>query len=133
MTHQPSTEDRHYPRVKHLNLVQVDRRDDEGLQADLATGRTLDISPGGIRLELHHPLPLRTIVEMSLALDNDLVDVRGKVVYLEEIDDERCAMGIQFIDVGAGARQLLERYVEKAGHADAASCGPRRGCTMRAA
>ena len=58
---------------------------------------------------------------MSLALDNDLVDVRGKVVYLEEIDDERCAMGIQFIDVGAGARQLLERYVEKAGHADAAS------------
>ncbi len=115
MTHEPSTEERHHPRVKNLSLVQVDRHDKEGLPADLATGRTLDISPGGIRLELHHPLPLRTIVEMSLALDNELVDVRGKVVYLEEIDDERCAMGVQFIDVDEATRQALERYVAKAG------------------
>ncbi len=121
MTQEPSTEERHHPRVKNLSLVQVDRRNEEGLPADLATGRTLDISPGGIRLELHHPLPLRTIVEMSLALDNDLVDVRGKVVYLEEIDDEHCAMGIQFTDVSEQARRLLEQYVEKAGPADAQS------------
>ena len=105
---------RHHPRVKHLNLVQVDRHDEAGAQADLATGRTLDISPGGIRLELYHALPLRTLVEMSLALDDHLVDVRGKVVYLEEIDSERCAMGIQFIDVTDEARKRLERYVEKA-------------------
>ncbi len=115
MTHEPSTDDRNYPRVKNLSLVQIDRHNEEGLHADLATGRTLDISSGGIRLELHHPLPLRTIVEISLALDNDLVDIRGKVVYLEEIDDDRCAMGIQFIDVGADARQMLERYVERTG------------------
>ncbi len=114
MTHEPSPDDRHYPRVKNLNLVQIDQHDEEGLQADLATGRTLDISPGGIRLELHHALPLRTLVEMSLALDNNLVDVQGKVVYLEEIDDERCAMGIQFIDVAHEARRLLEQYVENA-------------------
>ncbi len=115
MTHELSPDDRHHPRVKNLNLVQIDQHDEEGLQADLATGRTLDISSGGIRLELHHSVPLRTIVEMSLALDNDLVDVRGKVVYLEEIDEERCAMGIQFINVGAEVQQLLERYVAKAG------------------
>ena len=114
MTNETSVESRHHPRVKNLNLVQIDRHDEEGAQADLATGRTLDISPGGIRLELYHPLPLRTMVEMSLALDDNLVDVRGKVVYLEEIDGERCAMGIQFVDMTDEARQLLERYVEKA-------------------
>lgn len=118
MTQEPSSEERHHPRVKNLSLVQVDRHNEEGNQADLATGRTLDISPGGIRLELHHPLPLRTMVEISLALDNDLIDVRGKVVYLEEIDDERCAMGIQFIDVAPRTRQLLEQYVENAGPAE---------------
>ncbi len=121
MTHELPTEERHHPRVKNLSLVQIDRHNEEGLPADLATGRTLDISPGGIRLELHHPLPLRTIVEMSLALDNELVDVRGKVVYLEEIDDERCAMGIQFIDIVEQTRQLLERYVKKSGPTDARS------------
>ncbi len=121
MTHEPSMEDRHYPRVKNLKLPQISRHNEEGLQADLATGRTLDISSGGIRLELHHPLPLRTIVEMSLALDNDLVNLRGRVVYLEEIDDDCCAMGIQFIDVGANERQLLDRYVKRTRPADARS------------
>ena len=115
MTNDSSDQERHYPRVKNLSLVQVDRHDDRGLQADLATGRTLDLSPGGMRLELHHPLPLRTIVEMSLALGNEIVDVRGKVVYLEELDGDRCAMGVQFLDVAEEARRVLERYVAAAG------------------
>ncbi len=116
MTNEPSANERHHPRVKNLNLVQVDREGGEGGEgsAELATGRTLDISPGGIRLELYHPLPLRSMVAITLALGDDLVDVRGKVVYLEEIDEERCAMGIQFLDVGEEARRLLDHYVENA-------------------
>ena len=107
------TEGRHYPRIKDLNLVQISRFDEEGFRADLATGRTLDISSGGIRLELYHHLPLRTVVALTLALEDELIDVRGRVVYLEEIDDERCAMGIQFTDMSAGDREKLERHVEK--------------------
>ena len=106
---------RHYPRIKDLNLVQISRFDEEGFRADLATGRTLDISPGGIRLELYHHLPLRTVVALTLALEEDLIDVRGKVVYLEEIDDERCAMGIQFTDISAADRERLEQHVAKTG------------------
>jgi hypothetical protein len=49
---------RAYPRIRKLNLVQVSRFDEEGFRADLATGRTLDLSRGGMRLELHHALPL---------------------------------------------------------------------------
>ena len=104
---------RHHPRIKDLNLVQISRFDEEGFRADLATGRTLDISSGGIRLELYHPLPLRTVVALTLALEDELIDVRGKVVYLEEIDDERCAMGIQFTDMSSEDRERLDQHVEK--------------------
>ncbi len=107
-----ASDTRHHPRVKNLNLVQIDRHSQEG-PTDLATGRTLDISGGGIRLELYHPLPLRSMVEVTLALDEDLVDVRGKVVYLEEIDDERCAMGIQFLEMSVEDRQRLAQYLDK--------------------
>lgn len=106
--------ERRYPRVKKLNLVQVSRFNEEGFRADLATGRTLDISRGGMRLELHHPLPLRSIVGVTLALDNEIVEVQGKVVYLEEIDDERCAMGIEFTETASGSSERLGRYVEQA-------------------
>ena len=102
---------RAHPRIKALNLVQISRFDEEGFRADLATGRTLDISRGGMRLELHHHLPLRSVVGLTLALDNEIVEVRGKVVHLEEIDDERCAMGIQFMDLSAEADALFDRYL----------------------
>ncbi len=113
MTRDSAANARHHSRVKKLSLVQIDRHDEEG-PADLATGRTLDISHGGIRLELYHHLPLRSVVAVTLALDDDLIDVRGKVVYLEEIDDERCAMGIQFLEMDEEARRRLGSFVDNA-------------------
>jgi c-di-GMP-binding flagellar brake protein YcgR len=104
---------RAHPRIRKLNLVQVSRFDEEGFRADLATGRTLDLSRGGMRLELHHPLPLRSVVSVTLALDDDLIDVRGRVVYLEELDEERCAMGIEFSELGDEAGARLQRYVDR--------------------
>ncbi len=102
---------RDFPRIKNVQLVEVSRFDEKGLRADLATGRTLDISYGGLRLELYHPLPLRSIIGMTLALGEGLVQVQGKVVYLERIEDDRCAMGIQFTDVTPKSRRLLDNHV----------------------
>ena len=98
------------PRIRTLTLVQVSRFDEEGFRADLATGRTLVLSSGGLRLELHHPLPLRSVVGLTLALGNELIQVRGKVVYLEEIDNYRCAMGIEFTDLDEAGTGLLDQF-----------------------
>lgn len=105
---------RDFPRVKDLHLVEISRFDERGFRADMATGRTLDISYGGLRLELYHPLPLRSVVALTLALDEDLVYVKGKVVYLEKLERERCAMGIQFTKLSRRSKKLLDEYVDKA-------------------
>ena len=105
---------RHFPRVKQLQLVEVSQFDEEGFRADLATGRTLDLSYGGLRLELDHPLPLRSVVGLTLALDKDLAHVRGRVVYLEQLDESLCAMGIQFTKVAPRSRRVLDHFVDKA-------------------
>jgi len=99
------------PRIRKLNLVQVSRFDEDGFRADLATGRTLDISHGGIRLELNHPLPLRSMVDLTLAIAGKIVDIRGTVVYLEVIDGDRCAMGIHFGELDEKARQVIDACV----------------------
>ncbi len=113
-THGTGGSQRHFPRIKNVLLVEISRFDEKGFRADLATGRTLDISYGGLRLELYHPLPLRSIVVLTLALGDGLVQVKGKVVYLENIEDNRCAMGIQFTDVAPKSRRLLDEHVDKA-------------------
>ena len=105
---------RHFPRIQNILLVEIARFDEKGFRADMATGRTLDISYGGLRLELDHPLPLRSVVVLTLALGKGLAQVKGTVVYLEQLDDRRCAMGIQFTDVPFKSRRLLDEHVDQA-------------------
>lgn len=101
-------------RLKKMSLVQVSRFDEEGFRADLATGRTLDISRGGIRLELHHPLPLRSKVRLDLVFGERLVHVGGTIVYLEAVDEDTCCMGIAFEDMDPETESLLaELLAEK--------------------
>ncbi len=101
------------PRIEKVHLVQVNRFDEEGFRADLTTGRTLNISRGGVRLELHHPVPLRSVVSLNLVLGERIVDVSGTVVYLEDLDGERCGMGIEFSELDSEAEALLEEFVER--------------------
>lgn len=101
-------------RVERINLVQVSRFDEDGFNADLTTGRTLNLSRSGLRLELHHALPLRSHVRLDLAIGEHLVTVEGTVVYLEALPGDRCAMGISFHDVEPPVQELLDSVVEAA-------------------
>ena len=113
MVFQPNDNKRAATRVQKINLVQVSRFDEEGFRADLATGRTLNISRGGVRIELHHPLPLRSTVRLDLAVGDEVVGVEGTVVYLQALDDEKCCMGIEFLQVDPRVQQLLNEFLEE--------------------
>ncbi len=105
-------------RVEKVHLVQVNRFDEEGARADLTTGRTLNISRGGVRLELHQPVPLRSVVSLDLILGERILDVEGTVVYLEDLDGERCGVGIKFRDLHPETEALIEEFVERFEEAD---------------
>lgn len=112
---QSDEERRQKPRIEKVNLVQISRFDEDGFRADLATGRTLNISEGGIRLELHHAVPLRSRVKLSVVLGDSICDVQGTVVYLESLDDVRCRMGIEFEDLDTETRKTLSDFVAEHG------------------
>ena len=100
-------------RIEKVHLVQVNRFDAEGFRADLTTGRTLNISRGGVRLELHHPVPLRSVVSLNLVLEDKILDVSGVVVYLEALDGDRCSMGVEFTELDPESQATLEEFVER--------------------
>jgi hypothetical protein len=111
-----AAERRASPRVDEVQLVQVT---DPGSLSGLTTGRTLNISRGGVRLEMSNQLPLRTPVRLSLAVGDEFVTVAGSIVYLEAMDGGRCSMGVQFTDLDASSRRRLDDYVAR--HAQAGS------------
>ena len=104
------TERRASPRVDEVQLVQVS---EPGAPSVLTTGRTLNISRGGVRLEMSSELPLRARVRLSLAVGDEFVTVAGSVVYLEALDGGRCSMGVQFTELDANSRRLLDEYVAR--------------------
>jgi PilZ domain len=99
--------------VESINLVNIDQFDAQGFHTDLAIGRTLDLSKLGTRLELNHPLPLRTIVSLSLAIDDRVVDVHGRVVFARELAVDRYAMGIEFFDLEDDVSDALAAFIEE--------------------
>ena len=107
---------RHEPRVHTLNLVNVGERDaTTGLPAALTLGRTLDLSHDGVRVEVDHPLLLRSRVTLGLALEDRIVEVEGSVCTVQELDDHTCAVGVRFARVSADAQAQIDAFLRAHG------------------
>jgi hypothetical protein len=67
-----------------------------------------------MRLELqhHYPLGLRSVLGLSLALGGEILDVHGVVMYLQIVDEQRCAVGIQFKDLSEDGRRMIQRFID---------------------
>lgn len=107
-----SEERRKQTRIESINLVSVDRFDEKGFRADLAVGRSLDLTTDGARLELAHPLPLRARVSLGFALEDQVVELEAKVVFVQELDGTRCAMGLEFVDASDEDRAAITSFLE---------------------
>lgn len=107
-----ANERRHEPRVHTLNLVNVNERDaTTGLPSGLTLGRTLDLSHDGLRLEVDHPLLLRSRVTLKLALEDQLLEVEGSVCTVRELDDRTCEVGIRFLRVSAETQAKIDKFL----------------------
>ena len=74
-------ERRRYPRVKTCNLISYMAIKENGDITDLGMGRALDISQNGIFLETSRLVFSEYISLMSVDMDNNLIEIKGKVVY----------------------------------------------------
>ncbi|MGE0711008.1 MAG: PilT/PilU family type 4a pilus ATPase [Planctomycetota bacterium] len=98
---------RHEPRVRSLNLVSVGEFNEVGVRTHLDTGRTLDLSHDGVRVELDHPLLIGARVEVTLALEERLLEAHAEVRSVERRGKRTFAVGLKFLDLDeAGERQV---------------------------
>ena len=105
------TERRHFIRPEALNLLDYLVVDDQGRQGEYSMGRTLNVSKGGILMETHIPLPPGQQVMITLGLQDELIDVMGKIIY-STFDAGRHQNGIEFFHVTDNDREILNRYIK---------------------
>ena len=106
------SEKRKHIRVNALNLshVAVDDREEAVKQA---IGRTLNVSETGILLETHFPIESDQNVELTLGFEEDLVNLKGKVIHLLNGETGKFEMGIQFTDIDEEAIMVIKDFINR--------------------
>ena len=105
-------ERRRYIRPESLNLLDYIVVDEQGVQGEYSMGRTLNISVGGILMETHIPLQVGQQVMITLGLEDELVDVMGRVVHTRDHHDGMYHNGIEFFHASVEDRRIINKYVE---------------------
>jgi hypothetical protein len=103
-------EKRRHERVASLNILHF-----TGYKNDViikqGMGRTLDVSESGILLETHFLMEMQDRLSLTIGLEDDLVEMKGKVVYCNEEEGGKFKMGIEFFEVDNNALQVLKQYI----------------------
>jgi len=104
---------RKHKRVDALNLLSYISIDSDGKEWNQGMGRTLNISESGLQLETNEPIQTKYILLISIGIEDDLVDIKGKVVYTNRGDADMFETGIEFIEVKQNAMAVLKKYIRE--------------------
>ncbi len=105
---------RKHERIKSLNLSYICLDEDENIIKQ-GMGRTLNISESGILLETHFPIEPNHLIQLTISLEENLLDLKGKPVHVRSSDKGKYEIGIQFIELDQDASELLKKFVSSGG------------------
>ncbi|MCD6584283.1 MAG: PilZ domain-containing protein [Desulfobacteraceae bacterium] len=104
---------RKHERVDALNLLSYVSLDSDGKEWNQGMGRTLNISETGLQLETHEPIQTQYILQVSIGIEDELVEIKGKVVYTNRGDSGKFETGMEFIEVKQDALAVLNKYINE--------------------
>ena len=105
---------RKHERIQSLNLSYICLDEDQNVVKQ-GMGRTLNISESGILLETHFPIEPKHVVQLTISLEENLLDLKGKPVHVRSIDEGKYEIGIQFVELDQSSSDLLKKFISDGG------------------
>ena len=72
---------------------------------------TVDLSLGGTRIKTLYSLNSGEGIEISIAIHPEVIKCRGKVVYAQQVADNRLEAGVRFEEMSRQDRLYLGGYI----------------------
>ena len=101
---------RKHERIRSLNLSYVCLDEDENIVKQ-GMGRTLNISESGILLETHFPIEFRHVVQLTISLEEDLLDIKGQPIHVKSNEEGKYEIGIQFSELDQNTSRILKKFI----------------------
>ena len=102
------------PRIPSLNLSYICLDENNNIVKQ-GMGRTLNISESGILLETNFPIESEYLVLMTIALKEDLLEIKGKPIHARSNETGKFEVGIEFLEPGQESIRLLQNFISKGG------------------
>jgi hypothetical protein len=103
---------RKHQRIPSLNLSYICLDENNNIIKQ-GMGRTLNISESGILLETHFPIEPQYLVLMTIALEEDLLEIKGKPIHSRSNETGEFEIGIEFLEPDRDSIRLLENFINK--------------------
>ena len=106
-----SEDKRKHERYSALNLSYL-CEDKEGDLLYEGMGRTLNVSEGGILLETNFYISPGNNLTLEIALEDSLVNLRGRVIYCNEQAGKQFQTGLELLEPDASSQATLHRFIK---------------------
>jgi c-di-GMP-binding flagellar brake protein YcgR len=104
-------EKRKHSRIDSLNLLNYVYSDESGDGSTQGMGRTLNVSESGILLETHTPIDVNNVISLTIGFEEDVVEIKGRIIYTKENENKMSESGIEFFDIDENAKETLKKYI----------------------
>jgi c-di-GMP-binding flagellar brake protein YcgR len=91
-----------------LNYLYTEAKEEGAMQG---MGRTLNISESGVLLETHTPISVGVDISLTIGFEEEMVDIKGRVVYTKENNEDMYESGIEFDSMDKASQDILYRYI----------------------
>jgi c-di-GMP-binding flagellar brake protein YcgR len=105
-----SENQRKHERIQSLNLSYICLDEDSNIVKQ-GMGRTLNISKAGILLETHFPVEPSHTVQLTIGMEENLLDIKGNPVHVKSLDGGKYQIGIEFVDLDENAAKILQNFI----------------------
>jgi len=105
-----SEEKRRHERIRSLNLSYICLDENRNIIKQ-AMGRTLNISESGILLETHFPVDPSHTLQLTIGLEEELLDIKGRPVHITPKSDGKYEIGVQFLEFDPDTAAVRKRPI----------------------
>lgn len=95
-----------------MNLIDFVVLGEKGEALSRRMGRTLNVSQHGFLLESLIPIEVGQQVRINVALDEDLLEINGKVAHVSPSNEKNFRVGIELLAMKERDKEILTKYIE---------------------
>jgi hypothetical protein len=108
----PEAEKRKYPRIATQNVISYLCTDEDDNQLGEGVGETVNISQGGILIKTPLPIEAEYILLTTIDLENNTIDIKGKVAHSQRDESGKFETGIRFLGTHDEKIQIVKCLVK---------------------